>query len=104
MCKIKCNKAVKSFYTRAQNCCSGIQFKGDLPIQDNQVSEIATLLGRFMQYRFHVWKDYGGVVDYTLREFRSRTKISDSDFEKILLFLNQYWDYSKHLPISLVEG
>ncbi|HPR91763.1 MAG TPA: hypothetical protein PLR64_00710 [Candidatus Dojkabacteria bacterium] len=102
MCKIKCNKAVKSFYTRAQNCCSEIPFKGSIPDQDDQVSEVAILLGRLMQYRFGVWNDYGGAVDYTLKEFRSRTKVSDSFFEKIILFLNRYWYYSRYLPVSLV--
>ena len=70
--------------------------------QDDQVSEVAILLGRLMQYRFRVWNDYGGAVDYTLKEFRSRTKVSDSFFEKIILFLNRYWYYSRYLPVSLV--
>jgi len=102
MNKIRCTKAEKSFYNRAQNCCSEIHFNGNIPDQDDQVSEVAILLGRLMQYRFRVWNDYGGAVDYTLKEFRSRTKVSDSFFEKIILFLNRYWYYSRYLPVSLV--
>ena len=105
MYKFNCSNAEKEYYIRAQNVCSGIKFQGVIPNRDDNVAEVAIILGRYMQYRFRVWcnlcVDPGSVVDYTLREYRLRTKVSDTFFENVLLFLNRYWEYSRYLPISL---
>lgn len=103
MNKIRCTKVEKSFYNRIENACTSIEFQGQMPERDNLVSEIAILLGRFMQYRFRVWKDYGAAVDYTLKEFRSRTKVSDLCFQNVILYLNRNWSYSLYLPFTLVQ-
>lgn len=103
MNKIRCTKAEKSFYNRIENACKEIAFEGEIPNQDDQVSQIAILLGKYMQYRFRVWKDYGGAVGYTLKEFRSRTKISDICFQNVILYLNRNWTFSRFLPFTLVQ-
>ncbi len=97
---VKCSKKVNRYYSHMESRTSEIKFDGNQTMRNDDIAEIAVLLGKYMQYRFPYWKNCEAVVHSTLRDWKRETKVSDTCYDNVLLFLNNNWDHSRFLPIT----
>ena len=100
----KANEEARCFYRRTLSVTEGIMFSGTTTNPPTKVSCIAELLGKYAQQRI---PSMGLVVavNYTLREWRSRTKVSEKIAQSIFHHLETHWDYGKFIdPLLLGSG
>ncbi|HOZ44873.1 MAG TPA: hypothetical protein PLN39_02635 [Candidatus Dojkabacteria bacterium] len=95
---VKCSKKVSRYYHHLETRTSDIKFEGSDFVRDDEISEIAVLLAKFMQFRFPSWDNCEAVVAFTLRDWKREAKVSDNCYDNVLLFLNRHWKHAMYLP------
>lgn len=80
-----------------------IEFSGEKTNSPTPTSSMAELLAKYIQRRMKNMNGSLVAINYTLREWRNRTNVSDKMFGAVIRYLQTYWDYGKYVECTLIR-